>query len=319
MSIDDKRRYAAAGFVALLVLSVFWPSPIVSTNRLLDNRTLAVDELSFLGREAPSWDVLFWCIAGLFALLIIQTGTWDGSALRQVREMRFSGPRFLLPAIAAGIALIAILWIFADQPMLAWAERIRSETIQDFIRIVNRFGGGMNPPMIIIFFLLAGLAYQSPRWVSYAVAMAIAGASAGITAHALKFVVGRTRPELWLGAFHYARGGANSFPSGHTVGAFALAGVLVFASRSLPLRAIALLLACAVGSARILAFRHWTSDVVASALIGLLCAWVVMRSIESPSPRVSGERVAEGRVRGRAEIPSSALRAPSPRAAGRRT
>src|SRR5881394_488506 len=33
-----------------------------------------------------------------------------------------------------------------------------------------------------------------------------------------------------------------------------------------------------------------------------------------PSPRVSGERVAEGRVRG----PSSALRAPSPRATGRR-
>lgn len=276
MSIDDKRRYAAAGFVALLVLSVFWPSPLVSTNRLWQNHDLPVDELSFLGREAPSWDVLFWCLAGLFALIVIQTGTFDdpGEPWRQLRATRFARPRLLY--LAGAIALIAAIWLVADQPVLAWAEQIQSDTTEDVIRIVNRFGGGMNPPMIVIFFLLAGMAYRHSRWVSYAVAMAMAGLGAGAIAHVFKFLVGRTRPELWLGAFHYARGGASSFPSGHTVGAFALAGVLLFASRSVPLRAVAFLLACAVGLARIMAFRHWTSDVVASALIGLICAWVVV-------------------------------------------
>ncbi len=299
MSIDDRRRYAAAAFVTLLLLSVFWPSPVVSTNRLLDNRALAVDELSFLGREAPAWDVPFWCAAGLLLLLILQTGTFEALAFPRFRLRR---PPFLLAAIGGAVLLIALTWM-ADAAVLAWAERIQSDTAEDVIRVVNRFGGGMNPLLIIIFFLVAGVAYRSERWLSYAVAMALAGAAAGLLAQALKVVVGRTRPELWLGAFHYARAGASSFPSGHTVGAFALGGVLLFASRSLPLRIVALLLACAVGLARILAFRHWPSDVVASALIGLLFAWAVVSEPGGPSPRESGERVAEGRVRGRDDVP----------------
>src|SRR5947207_11057367 len=71
MSIDAKRRLAAAAFVALLLLSVFWPEPIVDVNRLCCHALLGVDDLSFLGREAPSWDVAFWCLAGLFALALM--------------------------------------------------------------------------------------------------------------------------------------------------------------------------------------------------------------------------------------------------------
>ena len=48
MSIADKRRYAAAAFIVLLTLSVFWPSPIVSVNRLCCNASIGIDELSFL-------------------------------------------------------------------------------------------------------------------------------------------------------------------------------------------------------------------------------------------------------------------------------
>ena len=81
MSIDGKRRLAATGFVALLILSVFWPSPVVSVNRLCCNAPLAIDELSFLGREAPAWDIVFWCISGLFALALLH-GAQDFSPIR---------------------------------------------------------------------------------------------------------------------------------------------------------------------------------------------------------------------------------------------
>jgi len=281
MSIDDKRRYAAAAFVALLVLSVFWPSPVVSINRLSANRDLAVDELSFLGREPLSWDVVFWCIAGLLALAIIQTrsGGQAPSPVRvwlEDRRGRLSSTVAVLFVVGA-IILVALTWLFLDTPMLRWAETVQSDTTESVIRILNRLGGGWNPPMVVIFFLIAGVAYQHRRWISYAMSMAMAGLGAGLIAHLLKYVVGRTRPELWLGAFHYARGGAYSFPSGHTVGAFALAGVILFASPSIAARIIAILLATAIGLSRILAFRHWTSDVVASALIGLFCAWLVTR------------------------------------------
>ncbi|MGZ4779394.1 MAG: phosphatase PAP2 family protein [Thermoanaerobaculia bacterium] len=290
MSIDGeltrvgRRRYIAVmAFVSLLLLSIYWPSPVVSTNLLCCNAPLAVDDLSFLGREAPSWDLAFWWIGGLLLLAILQSGLWSGddfiAPFRRLRRMRFAlKPRYAIIAIAAAL-LVAVIWRFADAPITAWAEAVQSDEVEAWIRIVNRLGGGMNPALIVIFFFVAGVVYRHARWVRYALAMAIAGAASGILGQIVKFAVGRTRPELWLGPFHHARAAATSFPSGHTVGAFALGGVLLFASRSLPLRVTAVLLAFAVGLARVLAFRHWTSDVTASACVGLIVAAIVTAAI----------------------------------------
>ena len=286
MSIDAKRRYASAAFSTLLILSVFWPSPIVSSNRLWFGQPISVDELSFLGREAPSWDVVFWCIAGLVALTIAHTGDFSNwrATLRSVRLDRARWRSLaVVSGLAATAALSAAVWICLDARALAWAENIQTDDTRNFIRMMNRLGGGMNPPMIVIFFALCGVAYATPRWLRASCAMAAAALSAGAVAHLLKFAVGRTRPELWLGPFHQAYGGANSFPSGHTVGAFAIGGVLLFASRSLALRVVAIALATAVGLSRILAFRHWLSDVVASACLGLLAAWIATEVIREDS------------------------------------
>lgn len=281
MSTGAKRRYASAAFITLLVLSVSWPSPVVSSNRLWFGEDLAVDELSFLGREAPSWDVVFWCVAGLLALAIVHSGdTRDWRAtLRSVKFERGRRRALWGAGAVAGTVVAALCWLFLDARVLAWAERIQTENTRDFIRIMNRLGGGMNPPMVVLFFALCGVAYATPRWLRYAYAMAAASLGAGLIAHALKLLVGRTRPELWLGPFHHAWGGANSFPSGHTVGAFAIGGVLLIASRSGGLRVVALLLASAVGLSRMLAFRHWLSDVVMSAFLGLLAAWIATEMI----------------------------------------
>lgn len=288
-----KRRLAAAAFVVLLLLSVLWPSPIVSANRLWLHQPLDVDELSFLGREAPQWDVVFWFFAGVLLLAIVQTASPDANPrepLTQLRALRFERTLWRDAAIglAVGIALTATAWLVFDSPVLAWAERIQSETTEDVIRLLNRLGGGMNPVMIVAFFLVAGIAYLERRWVAYAISMAIAGLGAGIAAQIIKHLVGRARPELWLGPTHYAPGSSTSFPSGHTVGAFALAGVLVFGSRSWTLRAIAFALAAGVGLSRILAFRHWTSDVTASAVVGLVTAWIVIRvALRDPAHKSS--------------------------------
>jgi membrane-associated phospholipid phosphatase len=275
MSTDAKCRLASAAFAAMLILSVFWPSPVVGVNQICCNANLSVDDLSFLGREAPSWDVVFWCIAGVLALAILQDVREFRSVASEFRATRVSlGVR---PAIAlAGSALIvAALWIFVDAPATAFSERIATDNVQDWIRLANRFGGGMNPVMIIGFFLFAGLAYARPRWTGYAIRMALAGAAGGVIAQIVKFAVARTRPELWLGPFQHARSSASSFPSGHTVGAFALAGVLMFGSESKTMRVIAGLLALAVAVSRVLAFRHWVSDVTASAAIGIIAAGII--------------------------------------------
>jgi membrane-associated phospholipid phosphatase len=290
MSIDAKRRSAAAAFAALLILSVFWPAPIVDANALCCHAPLAVDALSFLGREAPAYDVIFWCIAGLVAIAIVQSGELTRDALREpwhiARAVRPRvGARVALLLVAIGALIVAAVWRFLDAPVTAFAERIQSDQIEDTIRYANRFGGGMNPAMVVAFFLLAGVAYRHRRWIEYGVAMTFSGAAAGILVQIVKLTVGRTRPELWLGPFHHARASATSFPSGHTVGAFALAGVLFFGSRSTPARVAMFLVAAAVGVSRILAFRHWASDVVASAILGSLAAYVFVTAVTTESPR----------------------------------
>jgi membrane-associated phospholipid phosphatase len=254
---------------------------VLTVNEVCCHAPLPIDDLSFLGREAPSWDVAFWCLAGIFLIALLQTAESRdfGEAWRIVRASRLHVPRRTLAFVITSVVLVALTWRFADAPVTAFAERIESDQLENTIRIFNRLGGGANPALIVLFFLVAGVAYKHRNWIEYAVAMALGGLAAGIVAQAVKYLVARARPELWLGPAVRAHVAA-SFPSGHTIAAFSLAGVLLVASRSNTLRAIAILLALGVACARILAFRHWTSDVVASALLALLAAYIASRSVK---------------------------------------
>jgi membrane-associated phospholipid phosphatase len=298
MSIADAERLdrrcilAACGFIAILLLSVTWPTPVVAINDLLLHREIAVDDLSFLGREALSWDVVYWCIVGIYALALFHPAVAEGSlrtdGLKAViaevpqrlrrRARSFSGAR-IVAAVAVAAGIVVVVWIALDATLTRWAEAVQSDELQSVVRLANRAGGGMNPAMVALFFLFAGMSCRRNRWIRYAVAMAIGGLGCGIAIQIMKVLVGRTRPELWLGPFQHARAAATSFPSGHTVGAFAIGGVLIFGSRSRLLQIVSALLAASIGLSRILVFRHWTSDVVASAILGLGAAWICTTAI----------------------------------------
>ena len=168
MSIDDKRRLAAAAFIALLALSVFWPSPAIAINNSAATRssasTISPSSAAKLRRgTSPSGSSPV-----LFALVFLHpsaaTAPHDfAEAWSLVRATRMRAAqdrcdcRTLHPRWSS-----RWIWRFADAPVTAWAERVQSSSIQDTIRIANRFGGGMNPPMVVLFFLIAGVAYRSP-------------------------------------------------------------------------------------------------------------------------------------------------------------
>jgi membrane-associated phospholipid phosphatase len=65
---------------------------------------------------------------------------------------------------------------------------------------------------------------------------------------------------------------AHSFPSGHTVTAFTLAGILMFYFRSVIARLLITILAIAIGLSRIAVGVHWPSDVLAGASLGIIFA-----------------------------------------------
>ena len=89
----------------------------------------------------------------------------------------------------------------------------------------------------------------------------------------LKLIFQRQRPNL----LHLQLARGYSFPSGHTLGAFTLCGILVYMtlktewSSIAKLAAVVLLLlyACLVGLSRIYLHVHFTSDVIASMLVAL--------------------------------------------------
>jgi membrane-associated phospholipid phosphatase len=79
--------------------------------------------------------------------------------------------------------------------------------------------------------------------------------------------------------------GNNSFPSGHTATACALA--FIISARRRRWAALVWILAGLVGFSRIYLGLHWPTDVLGAAAIGVLCAWGVLRVAAARARRKS--------------------------------
>lgn len=114
-------------------------------------------------------------------------------------------------------------------------------------------------------------------WLSIAIS--------GIVADILKFIVGRSRPRLFLeqniyGFDHFKTGHIwNSFPSGHSTTAFSLGVALAFLFPRY--RPWLLLVAFIIASSRIIITAHYFSDVLIGGLIGGLTALALERYFAS--------------------------------------
>jgi membrane-associated phospholipid phosphatase len=117
---------------------------------------------------------------------------------------------------------------------------------------------------------LAGVAFKDPEVRATGIdTMVTMGLAQLLVALPLKAAVGRSRPNEDNGArdFHPVSGG-HSFPSSHTIQAFALASV-ISEHADLPwVSGLSYGLAGLVGLARVEQREHFLSDVVAGGLIG---------------------------------------------------
>jgi undecaprenyl-diphosphatase len=110
--------------------------------------------------------------------------------------------------------------------------------------------------------------------------MAVAMVVGGIEIAVFKHFFHRERPmavtlyEFWM-PIHGLFADRYSFPSGHSLLSFAAAGVFMYRFKDWR-RWLSFSLACLVGFCRIYEGVHWTSDVVAGALLGLLAAWIAI-------------------------------------------
>lgn len=134
------------------------------------------------------------------------------------------------------------------------------------------FWGDFVPGTIPLFLVLWIVASWRGRrqWQRAAVAVLMAAALAGITANAFRLTLGRPRPSMLLEPGFYGfklESGYHGFPSGHAATAFGTAVPLLFVNP--PLGVAATLLAGGVGWSRMQLERHYPSDILVGALLGI--------------------------------------------------
>jgi len=182
---------------------------------------------------------------------------------------------------AAGLVLVSA---FADVAVRDHTQSHQSAALDDLTRIVEPFGSKYSLAVLGAYGIV-GFAFHDAEARDTAIDGLIAsGLASGIITPTLKAVIGRTRPNATTDPldFHPFSGSDLAFPSGHATQAFVVASVISAHSDQLWVSATAYTLAGLVGFARVYHNAHWTSDVVAGALIGTL----VGRSVVALNKRI---------------------------------
>lgn len=199
----------------------------------------------------PRWGILAVVLGGLALSLALTAGA--GEVYDAVTE-------------DDGIAAI-------DRPVLDWVLTWRTADVGRWATGFTDIGGPVLMPVVATAATLA-LAWVARSWVPVVTMLIAAGGSLVMTLVS-KPLIGRLRPPRVDAVPPFESSG--SFPSGHTLNATVIAGLLVYlillkAHRRVAIWAVTLLgvsFIAAMGLSRVVLGHHWLSDVVAAWLLGL--------------------------------------------------
>jgi membrane-associated phospholipid phosphatase len=202
--------------------------------------------------------------------------------------------------VAAGAGGFALGTTVFDRSIRDSVQARRSAGLDRFCRAFEHLGADGS------FVVLAGfegyhfLADDRPSQAVFVDGLAASLIASGFIAPILKYSVGRERPSDATSPYRFHPfTNHNSFPSGHTTQAFAVATVIASHYPAWWVEALAYGSAGLVGYCRVEQNAHWTSDVVAGALIG----WSVARSVvkhnnDSGAPKFTLVPYSDGRSSG---------------------
>src|SRR3954469_14393599 len=170
-----------------------------------------------------------------------------------------------LGAVSAAIGTVMVF----DEDIGHGIRHARTDTLTNIFDNVQPLGNEYAIGIVGTFYLW-GEVFKDPRAKSTALdAIAATAIGPGIIVNATKYLVGRARPTDGKGAYDFEPfSGHDSFLSGHTTEAFALASVITEHYDATWVKITAYGLAGTVGYARLNNNRHWTSDVLAGAVVG---------------------------------------------------
>lgn len=190
----------------------------------------------------------------------------------------------LLLAVLLAIGLAGAFRL--DAPVRAWQLAKGERPLRAVAAALSRYGDW--PPLAgaIVGTALVARARRSRRVVMGCVILLTASILAGAIVNPLRAATGRARPSKkieagWYFARHEGRWlvgqhAYSSFPSAHTTIAFAFAAALFVAGPAAG--ATGILIAASIGWSRLYLGVHHPSDVMAGAILGSTCGWVILRS-----------------------------------------
>lgn len=175
----------------------------------------------------------------------------------------------LIVFASLGVSLLALHTL--DHPIMDWLATWRTENVVEWAKLLSLLGELHIGPLILVATVWLWAEWRrNPHYRIPLIASVLAMFSSGVLVQVLKKIIGRPRPHLpvpdQLDWFHPTW---NSFPSGHAMHWSALIGALWILSPRLALAATPL--ALIVMTARLLVPRHYPTDLLAGAVLGLLC------------------------------------------------
>ncbi|MFH6679771.1 phosphatase PAP2 family protein [Clavibacter michiganensis] len=165
-----------------------------------------------------------------------------------------------------------------DKPLLAFMIGIRTPWLNDVATAYTDVAGVVVMPIIAVATMLF-LAVRRRSWTPIILVVAAGGGSLLLTI-AGKDLIGRARPALADAVPPYET--SPSFPSGHTLNAVAIAGILAYllllrqhrrVTRVLSI-AVAVVFAVTIGISRVYLGHHWFTDVLAAFFLS--GAWLAL-------------------------------------------
>jgi len=218
-------------------------------------------------------------------------GRWFAHVAARFARMIGAQPALLIGlVIGLGLA-VALTLVFAqiydaitdddgvaglDLPLLHWAVDHRSPVLDAVITGYTDIGGVYVMPLIAVAFAVA-LSVHQRSWTPAILIVAAGGGSLLMTVVG-KLVFARTRPPLRFAVPPYEN--SPSFPSGHTLNAFVIAGIiaylLIIRQKSTGARVltitVAAVFAVTIGLSRVFLGHHWFTDVLGAWVLG--AAWL---------------------------------------------
>lgn len=178
---------------------------------------------------------------------------------------------FLLFPFLSVILLLII--VYGKGPSHLWVNQWNSAGADIFFKYITHLGDGAIFPVVIIV-----LAFVKFRWALYELLAALMTLLFVFIAKQLIFN-GMPRPTKYfenIEPLHLVEGvkmhAWNSFPSGHTITAFAIFMILVLIVKSNYLKFLFTLIAILAGFSRVYLSQHFLGDVFTGAIIGSLIA-----------------------------------------------